>query len=50
MKTEMEGLILTDMTVGDSDRLVTVLTRNSGILRGFVRGAKNLKNLKDISR
>ena len=45
MKTEMEGLILTDMTVGDSDRLVTVLTRNSGILRAFVRGAKNLKNL-----
>lgn len=45
MKTEMEGLILTDMTVGDSDRLVTVLTRTSGILRGFVRGAKNMKNL-----
>lgn len=49
MKTEMEALILTDTTVGDNDRLVTVLSRSSGILRCFVRGAKNLKNLNFAS-
>ena len=49
MKTETEGLILTDTAVGESDRLVTVLTRDSGIIRGFVRGAKNLKNLNFAS-
>ncbi len=45
MKTDMEALILTDQTVGDSDRLVTVLTRNKGIMRCFARGAKNMKSV-----
>ena len=44
MKKETEGLILKEQTVGDKDRLVTVLTKDRGVLRCFVRGAKNMKN------
>lgn len=44
MRKETEGLILTEMSVGDKDRLVTVLTRDSGVLRCFVRGAKNQRS------
>ncbi len=44
MRTETEGLILKEQTIGDKDRLVTVLTKNQGVLRCFVRGGKNMKN------
>ncbi len=37
MKIETEGLVVTEKPVGESDRLVTVLTRARGILRAFVR-------------
>lgn len=45
MKTQ--GLIIKEQTIGESDRLVTVLTRDDGILRAFARKAKNLKDTKN---
>ena len=44
MQISTEGLILREQNIGESDRLVTVLTREEGRLRAFVRGAKNIKN------
>lgn len=44
MQISTDGLIIREMNIGESDRLVTVLTREEGLLRAFVRGAKNLKN------
>lgn len=43
MKISTEGLILTEQTIGENDKLVTVLTRSNGIIRCFVKGAKLLK-------
>lgn len=43
MKISTEGLILTEQTIGESDKLVTALTRSNGIIRCFVKGAKLLK-------
>lgn len=43
MKIGTEGLILTEQTIGENDKLVTVLTRSNGIIRCFVKGAKLLK-------
>ena len=43
MQISTEGLILREQNIGESDRLVTVLTREEGRLRAFVRGAKNIK-------
>lgn len=44
MKIATDGLILTEQTIGEHDKLITVLTRSNGILRCFVRNAKNIKS------
>lgn len=41
-----EGLVIKEMNVGESDRLVTLFTREFGILRAFAAGAKNIKSKK----
>ena len=43
MQVKTQGLIIREQTVGESDRLVTVLTRDAGVVRAFARRAKNLK-------
>ena len=47
MKINTQGLIIREQTIGESDRLVTVLTRDEGVLRAFARRAKNLKDSKN---
>ena len=39
-----EGLIINQKSIGDLDRLVTVLTLDEGLIRAFVKGAKSLKS------
>lgn len=43
MKTLTEGLILREQNIGERDKLVTVLTVDKGIIKGFAKGAKNIK-------
>ncbi|MCI6505000.1 MAG: DNA repair protein RecO, partial [Ruminococcus sp.] len=44
MKTLTEGLILREQNIGERDKLVTVLTVDKGIIKGFAKGAKNIKS------
>lgn len=44
MQISTDGLIIMEQNIGESDRLVTVLTRQEGLVRAFVRGAKSMKN------
>lgn len=44
MKTTTKGLVIREQTIGESDRLVTLLTADLGLVRAFVRGAKQMKN------
>ncbi|MCD7873111.1 MAG: DNA repair protein RecO [Clostridiales bacterium] len=44
MKTATKGLVIREQTVGESDRLVTLLTADFGIVKAFVRRAKQMKN------
>lgn len=44
-----DGLIIREQTVGESDRLVYVLTRNDGVIKAFARHAKNPKDNKASS-
>ncbi|MDD5953261.1 MAG: DNA repair protein RecO [Oscillospiraceae bacterium] len=46
MQIMTDGLVIGEKIVGESDRLVTLLTREEGILRAFAPQAKNLKNSK----
>ncbi len=44
MQQKIKGLIIREQTIGESDRLVTLLTGDLGLVRAFVRRAKNIKN------
>ena len=44
MKLKTDGLIIREQQTGEDDRLVTILTREYGIIRAFVRGAKRIKS------
>lgn len=46
MRIDTEGLVIREKSVGESDRLVTVLTRRQGILRAFARQANSIRNGK----
>lgn len=44
MHLNSDGLVIKETTTGENDRLVTVLTRDYGLIRAFVKGAKKLKS------
>lgn len=44
MALSTKGLVIREQTIGESDRLVTLLTADLGIVRAFVRGAKHTKS------
>jgi DNA repair protein RecO (recombination protein O) len=46
MQIETEGLVILEKSVGESDRLVTILSRREGVLRAFAQQAKKVKNSK----
>lgn len=48
MQTTTKGLVIREQTTGESDRLVTLLTADFGIIRAFVRRAKAYKS-KNLS-
>lgn len=49
MKFKTNGLIIKEQSIGEQDKLVTVLTDSHGIIRAFVRRAKNIKSPKCAS-
>ena len=44
MQLTTKGLIIKEQTIGESDRLVTLLTADFGLIKAFVRKAKTFKN------
>nr|WP_319487480.1 DNA repair protein RecO [uncultured Caproiciproducens sp.] len=46
MQIETKGLVIMEKCVGESDRLVTVLTGEEGIVRAFAQQAKKVKSNK----
>ncbi|WP_294465121.1 DNA repair protein RecO [uncultured Ruminococcus sp.] len=49
MKFRTEGLIIKEQNIGEQDKLVFALTKSNGVIKAFVRGAKNIKNQKCAS-
>lgn len=48
MTMRTEGIVIREQNTGDQDRLITVLTKENGIIRAFVNGGRNPKN-KNVS-
>ena len=44
MQRKTKGLVIKEQTIGESDRLVTLLTADFGLVKAFVRRAKQLKS------
>jgi DNA repair protein RecO (recombination protein O) len=44
MYISTDGLVIREQNIGENDRLVTLLTRQEGLVRAFVRGAKKIKS------
>jgi len=44
MQIKTDGLIIRDLNVGESDRIVTILTREKGVVRASARGARIIKS------
>lgn len=44
MRLNTDGLIIRETQTGEADRLVTVLTRDMGVIKAFVRGARKVKS------
>lgn len=49
VQVKTQGLIIREQPVGESDRLVTVLTKDEGVVRAFARRAKSLKDSKNAA-
>lgn len=49
MQIITDGLVIKENSVGDNDRVITVLTRDLGVLRAFAVGAKKVKSKKNAS-
>ena len=46
MTLETDGLVIAEQSVGESDRLATILTRDEGVVRAFARQAKKVGSTK----
>ena len=44
MLSEVKGLVLRSVNVGEADRLITVFTKEEGTVTAMVKGARSLKN------
>ena len=44
VKVQTAGLVVKEQNVGESDRLITILTAKYGLIRAFVHRAKNVKS------
>ena len=44
MRLNTDGLVIREQNISENDRLVTVLTRDCGVIRAFVRGAQRIKS------
>lgn len=49
MKFSTKGLVIRQQNIGETDRLVWVLTESHGVIRAFVRRAQNIKSPKRAS-
>lgn len=44
LRITTDGLVIKETNIRDNDRLITVITRDIGVINAFVRGAKSIKS------
>ncbi len=49
MKIVTDGLVIREQSIKESDKVVTILTRDNGVVTAYASGAKNIKNAKSTA-
>ncbi len=49
MKITTDGIVIRERIVKESDKVITVLTRDNGVVSAYAAGAKNIKNPKSTA-
>ena len=44
LRITTDGLVIKETSIKDSDRMITIITRNHGVITAFVRGVKSIKS------
>ncbi len=44
-----DGLVIKEMTIRDNDRMITIITRDIGVINAFVRGVKSIKSKRSAA-
>lgn len=44
MEIKTDGLVIKETYTGESDRVITVLTRDAGVIRSFAKGARGIRS------
>lgn len=48
MQIVTDGLVIMEKSIGEADKLLTILTKTNGVIKAFINGAKNIKG-KNLS-
>lgn len=49
MKINTTGLVISEQTVSESDKLITVITKDLGVIRAFVKSARSIKSRNSVA-
>ena len=49
MKIVTDGLVIREQSIKESDKIITVLTADNGLVTAYANGAKNIKNSKSTA-
>ena len=45
-KFTVDALVITEQQIGESDKLITLLTRHNGVIKAYASGARTIKSKK----
>ena len=48
MKTVTDGLVIKEMSIGEADKLITILTKDDGIVKAYASGVKSIKSKRSV--
>ncbi|MBR3300759.1 MAG: DNA repair protein RecO [Clostridia bacterium] len=48
MKTVTAGLVIKEMNIGEADKLITILTKDNGIVKAYASGVKSIKSKRSV--
>ena len=48
MKMVTDGLVIKEMSIGEADKLITILTKDDGVVKAYASGVKSIKSKRSV--